>query len=88
MLHNSELQPQRAPQSTPSMHQTPLYVLMTPELKSGELLTLPDGKLLKGIRGSVSIERNANHIVNNMKVGDRSLDFIPTAGAWIGDNKS
>lgn len=63
--------------------QTPLFVLMTPELKSGKLLTLPGGRLLSGVREHTSVERNAFQIVRRTR-----LDFVPTAGAWIGDQES
>lgn len=79
---------QQAPQSSPSMHQTPLYVLMTPDQHSGNLLTLPGAELLHGKRGSTSIERNAFHIVHSTQIGSKALDFTPTAVAWIGDDES
>lgn len=80
---------QPAPQSSPSMHQTPLYVLMTPDQNSGDLFTLPGGALLHGKRGSTSsIEKNAFHIIQNTRIGGKALDFNPTAVAWIGDNES
>lgn len=63
--------------------QTSLFVLMTPELKSGKLLTLPGGRLLRGVREQISVERNAFQIVRNTR-----LDFVPTAGAWISDQES
>jgi hypothetical protein len=61
----------------------PLFVLMTPELKSGKLLTLPGGRLLHGEREQISVERNAFQIVRRTR-----LDFVPTAGAWISDHEN
>lgn len=73
-------EPQHAPQSSPSMHQTPLHILMTPDVKSGQLLTLPGGNLPKGIRGSTSILANATHIIKK-----HEINFTPKAAGYIQD---
>lgn len=79
-----EREPQRAPQSEPSMHQTPLYIFMTPEENSGNLLTLPGGALPKGLRGNtVSIIDNASHIIRT-----HGVDFTPKARGFVHDDES
>ncbi|MDB5187018.1 MAG: hypothetical protein JWM07_490 [Candidatus Saccharibacteria bacterium] len=74
---------QQAPQSEPSMHQTPLCILMTPNKNSGELFTLPGGHLLHGIRNSTGIIRNATHIIDQ-----HNIDFVPKAAGFIHDDES
>ncbi|GEM_PF-1588612 len=83
-IPDEQLQPQHAPQSSPSTHQTPLCVLMTPDRSAGNLFTLPNATFLKGIRNSLSIERNACQIVTKQNIPD----FIPKACAWVGDEES
>ncbi len=74
---------QPEPQSTPSMHQTPLYILMTPEQSSGNILTLPGGRLPRGIRNSTLIVDNASHILKQ-----HNINFSPTAAGWVHDDES
>jgi hypothetical protein len=69
---------QEAPQQSPSMHQTPFYVF--PTLESSKLLTLPDGKLINGLRNAVtSHERNAIQIAqtHDLAVKGRGCLLLP-----------
>lgn len=69
---------QDSPRQSPSMHQTPFYVL--PTLENSKLLTLPDGKLINGLRNAVtSHERNAIHIArsHNLAVKGRGILTLP-----------
>jgi hypothetical protein len=67
-----------APQQSPSMHQTPFYVL--PTLGHNNLLTLPGGELISGLRNAVtSHERNAIHIarMHDLAVKGRGSLMLP-----------
>ena len=75
--------PLLAPQDTPSMHQTPLYIFMTPEKRSGNLLTLPGGNLLRGVRSMTAPEKDAAHIIRRS-----GIDFTPKAAGFIHDAES
>jgi hypothetical protein len=69
---------QKAPQQSPSMHQTPFFVF--PTLESNKLLTLPDAKLINGLRNAVtSHERNAIQIAqtHNLIVKGRGSLLLP-----------
>jgi hypothetical protein len=88
------LERQHAPQSEPSPHQTPLYILMTPEKDSGNILTLPGGIIPRGIRNSAaSIADNAAHIISKYKIDfdadeGGEDDDNPTPSAWVHDSES
>jgi hypothetical protein len=76
---------QDSPQQSPSMHQTPFYVL--PTLESNKLLTLPGGKLINGLRNAVtSHERNAIHIArsHNLAVKGRGILTLPDGPKNVG----
>ena len=69
---------QDSPQQSPSMHQTPFYVL--PTLENNKLITLPGGRLISGLRNAVtSHERNAIHIAkaHNLTVKGRGILTLP-----------
>lgn len=74
---------QPAPQSTPSMHQTPLYIFMTPEKHSGNLLTLPGGNLLHGVRSMTAPITDASHIIRRS-----GITFTPKAAGFVHDSES
>ncbi|HEV7952253.1 MAG TPA: hypothetical protein VGO98_02660 [Candidatus Saccharimonadales bacterium] len=66
---------QDAPRQSPSMHQTPFYVF--PTLENNKLLTLPDGKLINGLRNAVtSHERNAIQIAQTHKLAVKGLGTL------------
>lgn len=76
---------QQAPQQSPSMHQTPFFVF--PTLESNKLLTLPDAKLINGLRNAVaSHERNAIQIAqaHRLAVKGRGSLLLPRTGSVDG----
>lgn len=83
LIPDHELQP-ATPEAPSKAQKMSLYVLMTPYLNSGDILTLPGGEILKGDRNiTKSIEGNAFQIVNNKLHG-----FAPKSGRWIMNKES
>jgi hypothetical protein len=77
-----------APQSEPSPHQTPLYVFLTPEKDSGNIFTLPGGRIPKGLRNStLSVTDNASRIIDAHGI-DFKYDEDPQSGDWVHDSDS
>lgn len=55
----------QAPQQFPSTHQTPVYIF--PKMNGGMLITLPEAKLIQGVRNGVtSNKQNAIKITKNI----------------------